>query len=98
MVRTVPRVHPSNIQRLSSRIELVWAAVHGPLHHHARRAVADRVAVTLFYLTHCDGYDCAGQVFGMGRTPALRFTTAVINLLVGHCLQATLAFHADASS
>ncbi|OQR85682.1 hypothetical protein ACHHYP_20558 [Achlya hypogyna] len=49
--------------KIVARIEAHWVDAHGALHHHTQHDVADRVAVSLFYFTHVDGYDCAGQIF-----------------------------------
>ncbi len=78
--------------KIAERVEAVWDVAHGPLHHHAQHSVSDRVAVAMFYLAHVDGFDCTGQVFGICRTLAKRFTDQVVHVLVKFYLRSTIAF------
>lgn len=59
-----------------------WDRVHGPIGHNAEFFVRDRVAVTLFYLTHSGGLFETAQVFGMSKTSAIRYIKQVTDIIV----------------
>ncbi|OQR84084.1 hypothetical protein ACHHYP_13921 [Achlya hypogyna] len=76
---------------IAKRLLTTWPLMHPPIHHLSIFAIEDRLAVALYYLTHCDGYDCTGLIFGIGKTKAYMFTKEVLDLIQLHHLQATIA-------
>ena len=50
------------------KVESRWTQVNRPLGRNTVFCIRDRVAVTLFYLTHSTGLDVAGALFGISKT------------------------------
>ena len=76
--------------RIVERIDSAWRSVHGPLHHNVTFDVMDRVAPTIHYLTHSDGYDTSALVFGISKTRAHVYTKEVCQVLKTCFLQSTV--------
>ena len=47
------------------KVEVKWLAVNNPIKQNTIFKIIDRVAVTIHYLTHSEGYAQTGQVFGI---------------------------------
>ncbi|KAH9124864.1 hypothetical protein AeMF1_004435 [Aphanomyces euteiches] len=58
-----------------------WCQMHDPLHHNTTFSIVDRVAITLHYLTHADGFDQTAQVFSTSKTRAFVYTGQVIAII-----------------
>ncbi|KAJ1546395.1 putative nuclease harbi1, partial [Nowakowskiella sp. JEL0078] len=48
--------------------------------------IADRVGVTLYYLTHRGNFAAAGQQFGMGKASAVQYLWQVVHVINKSCL------------
>lgn len=64
------------------KVEDRWRQIHKYPHHNSVFKVVDRVAVTMHYITHADGYDQAGSIFGMGKSSVFRYVKEVIEVLI----------------
>jgi len=67
--------------RIALRVEDHWEEIHKPLHHNTNFLVQDRVAVTLHYLTHSDGYDSTAALFGISKTRTFEYCRQVYQVL-----------------
>ena len=67
-------------------VERNWNAVHEPLHHNAVFLIRDRLAVTMFYLTHPGGLTVAASIFGMSKATALRSVREVVEVVISTIL------------
>lgn len=77
------RCTKTTFNKICELVELEWRRHHGRTGHNACFAIRDRVAVTIFYLTHSGSVRQAAGTFGMGKTSALRFIWEVIEIIVG---------------
>ena len=67
--------------RIVAKVEDAWASVHKPLHHNTVFGIEDRVACCLHYVTHSDGYDETGTVFGISKTQTRKYVREVVQVL-----------------
>ncbi|ETV64339.1 hypothetical protein H257_18758 [Aphanomyces astaci] len=63
--------------RIVDSIGTAWPTVHPALHHLNRFGIDDRVACTLHYLTHSDGYESTAALFGISKTRAYEYCNQV---------------------
>ncbi|KAF0702872.1 hypothetical protein AaE_015662 [Aphanomyces astaci] len=73
--------------RIVDSIGTAWPTVHPALHDLNHFGIDDRVACTLHYLTHSDGYESTAALFGISKTRAYEYCNqvfAVVQLLGGH--------------
>lgn len=73
---------PAAFDAIVIRIEDRWEHVNSLPHHNAVFSIKDRVAVTLSYLTHSDGFADAGQVFGISESRAHSYVSQVVSVLL----------------
>ena len=64
------------------RVEQKWVKLYKRPYHNANFSIKDRVAVTLYYLTHSTTLSDAGLIFGMSKTSTERYVHQVINILL----------------
>ncbi|KAH9123941.1 hypothetical protein AeMF1_005222 [Aphanomyces euteiches] len=62
-------------------VEEKWNDIHESIHHNALFGISDRVAITIHYLTHTDGYDQTALVFGTSKTRAYVYVNQVVAVL-----------------
>jgi hypothetical protein len=71
----------SSFNKIARIIEENWCLVNDIPGANTYFSIRDRVAVTLFFLTHCGNISSSGNVFGMGRASAVRYIQKVTNVL-----------------
>jgi hypothetical protein len=74
-----------NKRSFNSIYEMVsrrWREIHEDVAHNAVFGVRDRIAVTLYYLTHSGSFSETAQVFGMSKSTAVRFFKEITDILV----------------
>ncbi len=75
---------------IARRIEDAWTRIHPAPYHNTVFCIADRVACYLHYLTHADGYETTGVVFGVSKTQARLYCRQVAKVLTGIYLRETI--------
>ncbi|KAF0737409.1 hypothetical protein Ae201684P_006514 [Aphanomyces euteiches] len=73
------------VAKISNR----WLLKNEPLHHNTIFDIEDRVAVTLYYVTHGDGFAVAGQIFGISSTRDHCYVSQVVAVILS-CLEETV--------
>ena len=83
---------------IAKRIDTSWTLLHPPLHPSSFFDVIDRTALAMYYLTHCDGLDCAALIFGIGKTKAYEHVMEILNLLRNIHLTTTVTLPSSPAS
>lgn len=79
------RCSRKSFDRIVELVQEQWNVVNEPPGHNAFFTIKDRVAVTLFFLTHAGSEAQSATVFGMGRVTAHRYIKQVVKVVV-RCL------------
>ncbi|KAH9105449.1 hypothetical protein AeMF1_018731 [Aphanomyces euteiches] len=69
-------------EKIVANVDARWLHVNLPLHHNTVFSIKDRVAVTIHYLTHSDGFAASGQVFGMSSTRAHGYVSEIVAVIM----------------
>ena len=72
--RNMFRCQKDTFDEIARRVEVKWEQVHEPLRCNSYFSIRDRVAVTIHYLTHADGFVMSAAHFGM-RFEAILFNS-----------------------
>ncbi|KAF0743277.1 hypothetical protein Ae201684P_000111 [Aphanomyces euteiches] len=83
---------------IAHRLSISWTQVHPPTHVSSRCDVVDRLAITMYYLTHCDGLDCVALIFVIGKTKAYEHILEIVLLIQHAHLSAAVALPSSAAS
>ncbi|KAG9411333.1 putative nuclease harbi1 [Aphanomyces cochlioides] len=84
------RCSKTTFKAIVSRVQDRWLRVNERNHHNTVFGIRDRVAVTLFYLTHSTGFAEAGQVFGISATRTHHYVRQVTNVVLTY-MEETIA-------
>ena len=76
------RCSRSSFEIVVLRVTSNWSKLYSTLHSNTVFSIRDRVAVTLHYLTHSDGFAASGQVFGMSQTRTHEYVTQVTAVIL----------------
>ena len=76
------RCRKSSFESIYQLVEQKWDLINEEISHNAVFYIRDRVAVTLFYLTHAGSLSEAAQVFGMSKASASRYVKNVTDIIV----------------
>ena len=87
--RNTFRCSKNSFESICRFIKEKWHLLHAEIGPNAVFSIRDRVAVTLFYLTHPGSHSDAAQVFGMSKTSSIRFIRQITEILID-CMSTTV--------
>ncbi|KAG3126643.1 hypothetical protein PC128_g27198 [Phytophthora cactorum] len=65
-----------------------WMEIHHPIGANSRFQLQGRVAVTVYYLTHCSDLKHAAETFDMTLSAATRYVWQVVHVLLSDAVKA----------